>query len=262
MNSLMAWRCRRPSSTRNGPSWGKKEGHLTSEEQATGLLGDNWDHVALNPLTKFVVSLCCGKRTLEVTRQLLGDFKQRTEGRIPRLFTSDELSNYETALLETYGILTPVERQGTVGRFPNPVLRPLPELVYATVHKHRENGRVVKVDRRLIYGTERQLRRALKDSPLSSKVNTSYVERYNGTARHRNSRQVRKTYAFSKDWELHEHQSHLSMVGYNFCWTPRTLTRKAPEGHLQRRSPAMAQAVTDHVWTVRELITRQVVRRS
>ena len=87
------------------------------------------------------------------------------------------------------------------------------------------------------------------------------MERYNGTVRHRNSRQVRKTYAFPKDWELHEHQAHLSMAGYNFCWTPRTLTRNAPNGHLQQRSPAMAQGVTDHVWTERELITRQVARR-
>ena len=154
---------------------------------------------------------------------------------------------------------TPVERQGTVGRFPNPILRPPPELVYATVHKHRENGRVVKVDRRLIYGTEPQLRRALKDSPLSSTVNTSYVERYNGTARHRNSRQVRKTYAFSKDWELHEHQSHLSMVGYNFCWTPRTLTRKAPEGHRQRRSPDHQEETLNRS-VFRALLTRPLYR--
>ncbi len=208
-----------------------------------------------------MVSLACGKRTLEVTRELLQDFKRRTDGRIPELFTSDELPNYPTVLLETYGVLTPVERQGSVGRFPNPVLQPPPEMVYATVHKHRENGRVVKVDRCLIYGTEAQLKQALKSSPLSRKVNTSYVERYNGTARHRNSRQVRKTYAFSKDWDLHEHQSHLSVAGYNFCWTPRTLTQIAPEGRRQRRSPAMAQGITDHVWTVRDLITHQIVPR-
>jgi hypothetical protein len=222
-------------------------------------LGDDWDHVVLNSRTKFVVSLACGKRTLEVTRQLLQNFKQRTDGRIPELFTSDELANYPTVLLETYGVLTPVERQGTVGRFPNPVLQPPPELVYATVHKHRENDRVVKVDRCLIYGTETQLSAALKASPLSRKVNTSYVERYNGTARHRNSRQVRKTYAFSKDWDLHEHQAHLSVVGYTLCWAVRTLRQRGPDGRWQKRSPAMAQGVTDHVWTVRELITRQLV---
>jgi IS1 family transposase len=249
----------RPSSTKSGPSWEKKEEHLSPQEQELGRLGDDWDHVALNPQTKFVVSLICGKRTFSNTRQLLADFKARTDGSLPKLFTSDELSHYKRALLETYGTPTPRQRNGNRGRFPHPLLTPPADLVYATVHKHRRKGRVIRTEPRLIFGTPAQLQAALASSPVSSKVNTAFVERFNGTARHRNSRQVRKTYAFSKDWELHEHQSWLSLFGYNYLWTPRTLSAKDPNGRRIGQSPAMAQGITAHVWTVREFIRYQVV---
>jgi hypothetical protein len=246
---------------KSGPSWGKKEDPLTPEEQQQGRLGDDWDHVLVNPRTRFIVSLVCGKRTFENSLRLLQDFKTRTNGRLPDLFTSDELPSYERALLQTYGVLTPRQRQGDRGRFPDPVLEAPADLVYATVHKERENGRVVRVQQRLVFGTAQQLDRVLQASPVSGTVNTSFVERYNGTARHRNSRQVRKTYAFSKDWELHEQQSFLSMLAYNLCWTPRTLSVKNSQGRAQRRSPAMAQGVADHVWSVREFLRHQVVAR-
>jgi hypothetical protein len=215
--------------------------------------------VVLNPQTKFVVSLICGKRTFSNTRLLLQDFAARTAGRLPNLFTSDELSHYARALLETYGIPTPRKRNGSRGRFPHPLLTPPEGLVYATVHKHRRKRRIIRVEPRLLFGTSAQLEAALASSPVSSKVNTAFVERYNGTARHRNSRQVRKTYAFSKDWELHEHQSWLSLFGYNCLWTPRTLSRKDRDGRKIHQTPAMAQGIADHVWTVKEFIRYQVV---
>lgn len=246
---------------RSGHWWEKKEDNLTAEERQEGRLGDDWAHVVINAPTRYVVSLVCGKRTYENTLRLLQDFKRRTNGRLPNLFTSDELPNYKRALLETYGVPTPRDRQGERGRFPHPVLEPPSELLYATVHKEREKGRVVNVQRQLIFGTPERLCKVLQDSPVSSTVNTAIIERHNGTARHRNSRQVRKTYAFSKDWKLHECQSFLSMVGYNLCWTPRTLNVKESNGRTIKRSPAMAQGITDHVWTVREFLQRQVVGR-
>ena len=228
---------------------------------ATGLLGDDWDHVAFAPESDFVVSLVCGKRTLTQTRALLSDFQARTDGRVPALITSDELSNYERVILETYGQKTPRARRGTRGRFPNPILTPPAKLVYALLHKHRRNGRVVKIDVRQVFGTPKALALALLDSPVSTHVNTSFIERYNGTDRHRNSRKVRKTYAFSKDWERHEQASWLSCVGYNFCHAPRTRTGLTPDGHRFPRSPAMLQGLTDHVWFVGEILRHQIVPR-
>ncbi len=238
----------------------KKQDHLTPEERATGRVGDDWDHVALAPRTAFVVSVVCGPRTLRQTRDLLSDFQRRTDGRLPKLITSDELSNYQTVILETYGHKTPRVRHGDRGRFPHPTLTPPADLLYALLHKHRKNGRVVKIDTRIVYGTPEALDQALKESPVSRHVNTAFVERYNGTDRHRNSRKVRKTYAFSKDWDRHEEATWLSVVGYNYCWTPRTRRQQGPSGS-HPATPAMLQGVADRKWSADDVLRYQIVPR-
>jgi hypothetical protein len=91
------------------------------------------------------------------------------------------------------------------------------------VHKTREKNRVVKIDQRVIYGTVKAVVAALAASSVSDAVNTVFVERHNGTDRHRNARKARKTYRFSKDWEVHEAVSYLTLYSYNFCWPVRTL---------------------------------------
>lgn len=245
---------------RSGRSWGKKQDHLSAEELTSGRLGDDWDHVAFAPQTDFVVSVVCGKRTLTQTRTLLEDFKARTDGVLPKLITSDELSNYETVILETYGHKTPRVRNGDRGRFPNPILTPPADLLYALLHKHRKKGRVVKIDTRIVFGTQQALDQALADSPVSTHVNTSFIERYNGTDRHRNSRKVRKTYAFSKDWDCHEQATWLSVVGYNYCWTPRTRGQRGPDG-WQPATPAMLQGATDRKWSAKQILRHQIVPR-
>ena len=84
-------------------------------------------------------------------------------------------------------------------------------MTYATVHKEREDDRVVAIERRLIFGTERGLEEALEASLVSQAVNTSFVERQHGTDRGRNARKSRKTYRFSKDWRMHEAMTYFIM---------------------------------------------------
>ncbi len=137
---------------------------------------------------------------------------------------------------------------------------PSPDLVYATVHKEREKGRVVKVERRLVYGTPQQLEAALAASPVSKTVNTSFVERYNGTDRCFNSRKVRKTYAFSKDCELHEAASWTGVTVYNFCRPHRGLAIKCDEGRVQRRTPAMAAGLASRPLLLSDILHTQLFR--
>jgi hypothetical protein len=54
---------------------------------------------------------------------------------------------------------------------------------YATVHKHREDGRVVAVEQEQVFGTSEDLEEALGASTVSAKVNTSFLERQHGTDR-------------------------------------------------------------------------------
>jgi hypothetical protein len=73
------------------------------------------------------------------------------------------------------------------------------------------NGRVVAVEPRLVFGSEEELEEALCESCASSVANTSFVERQNATDRHRNARKGRKTYRFSKDWQVHEAMTYLTL---------------------------------------------------
>src|SRR5262249_13002053 len=135
--------------------------------------------------------------------------------------------------------------------------RRLPDgVVYATVHQHREGGRVIAVEARQGFRTPEALEGGLGEPAASHRVNPSLVERPNATDRGRNARKARTTYRFSKDWQVHEAMTYLTLYSYNFCWCVRTLRRKDERGHWQQRSPALAAGLTDHVWTWREGVTR------
>jgi len=93
-------------------------------------------------------------------------------------------------------------------------------------------------------------------------VSTSYVERQNGTDRHRNARKGRKTYRFSKDWQAHESLTFFTMYSYNFCWPARTLRQKLAPKKYRQRTPAMVAGLTDHVWSLSEWVAFPVCQRS
>src|SRR5262249_22552563 len=124
-------------------------------------------------------------------------------------------------------------------------------LVYATVHKTRENNRVVKVEARLGVGALLNLAGALGGAVLGC-VSTVFVERSNGSDRHRNSRKVRKTYRFSKDWGVHEALTYFTLYSSNFCWCVRTLREEVAPKRYRQRTPALAAGLADHVWRLEE----------
>ena len=234
---------------------GKKEKHCDRDDPDDDLCGDCWDHVALDPENRLVVSLVIGRRSEEHTQYLVEDFHRRTAGRLMNLMTSDENPAYAKAILEVYGEKVQPRPTGRPGRPRKAYKKPPKRLVYATVHKTRENNRVVKVESRLIYGTAVLLAAALLLSLVSEDVNTEFVERHNGSDRHRNSRKARKTYRFSKDWEVHEAVTYFTMYQANFCCPVRTLREKDEEGHWQPRTPAMAAGLADHVWPISEWLS-------
>ena len=194
--------------------------------------------MALDPESRLVVSLVVGKRTEEATHELVRDFHQRTGGRIMRLMTSDEYPVYATAIRATYGPVVTPPRTGRRGRPRRPYRAMPPEVTSATVHKVRENNRVVDVSTRVVFGTLAAVALALLASAVSWAVNTCFVERHNGTDRNRCSRKVRKSYAFSKDWDMHRAATWFSYFSYNFCWPVETLRQKDADDRWQRRTPA------------------------
>ena len=217
--------------------------------------------MAFDPTHRLVVSVVVGKRTEAHTRLLVEDFHRRTGGRVMDLMTSDELPAYAAVIREVYGSVVVPPRTGKPGRPAGPRVD-LPEpLQYATVHKTREANRVVAVDTRVIYGTALGVQAALERSATATSVNTAYIERHNGTDRHRNARKARKTYRFSKAWAAHEAMTHLSYYSYNFCWPVRTLRHRDEQGRWRPRTPAMAAGLADHVWSYEDWFTQPAVQR-
>jgi IS1 family transposase len=218
--------------------------------------------VALDPEHKLVVAVVPGKRTVATTEALVEEFRRRTGGRLMDLMTSDDYPAYETAILRAYGETVTPPRTGKPGRPRSPYRVPPSGLTYAAVTKRRAKGRVVAIGTRIVFGTIAAVALALGMSRVSRAINTAFVERENGTDRHRNARKARKTYRFSKRWRHHEAVTYLSLYCSNFCWPVRTLTHVDAQGHLRRRTPAMAAGLTDHVWSMAEWLSRPAVQRS
>ena len=237
---------------------GRKEKNCDPDDDRRG---DCWDHTAIDPETRLVVSLVVGKRTAEAVDEVVGDFHRRTGGRVMRLMTSDAYPAYADAIRDAYGQRVVPPRAGRPGRPRNPYTVVPPGVTYATVHKHRENGRVVRVSTRVVFGTLVAVALALAVSAVSRAVNTCFVERHNGTDRNRCSRKVRKSYAFSKDWDVHRAATRFSHFSYHFCWPVRTLRVRGADGRWRKRTPAMAAGLTDHVWPLSDWLTYPAVQR-
>ena len=217
--------------------------------------------MAIDAESRLVLSVVPGARDIENVEAVVADVKQRTEGRLLDLMTSDNDPAYETAILDAYGEEVATTPSGRPSRRMTPEKVPPPGLNYATVEKKREKGRVVEILTRVVFGTMATIAAVLAKSKVSRRINTSFLERQNATDRHHNARKVRKTYTFSKDWRVHESMTYFTMYSYNFCWPVRTLADRDERGQIRKQTPAMAAGLADHVWTMREWITMPAVQR-
>jgi len=212
----------------------KKQKHLTPREYERQLKGDQWCWVAIDARTKVLVQYEIGKRTYRLARDLLRHFRQRTDGTIPALVTSDEYGGYRIVLLDVYGVRTEGKRK----------VAP-PEMDYVVISKTREKGRVVAIDVKVIFGNAERLREKLANSPVSNNANVAFVERSHLSRRQFNRRLARKTLGFSKKLENHRWHFELETAIHNFV---------RPHRALNSRTPMMAADKTGHPWTVEELL--------
>jgi hypothetical protein len=113
----------------------------------------------------------------------------------------------------------------------------------------------------VVFGTMAAVTAALGLSRVSTAIHTAFVERQNGTDRHRNARKVRTTYRFSKRWAFPEAVTYLTLYIDNFCWPIRTLAIRDERDCWRQRSPAMAAGLTEHLWSMNEWFSMPAVRR-
>jgi len=250
--------------------WGfvhTKEAHLPCAKIYCETYGDAWVWLAFAPVWRLVLAFVVGKRTQENADLLLDRVKDVSDEHIP-FFTSDQLPEYDDALLHTYGVWVQPKRKGARGRCPLPRRVPTADLLYAQVVKVREHGRVTQVKTKVIFGKPEAIAEQLANSSVSDAINTSFVERDNLTQRQSNRRLTRRTNGFSKEIIWFEKQLWLSMAYYHFVLPHHSLRQrlKTPEptrgtGSPKRwkpLTPAMAADITDHIWTTTELLSFRV----
>lgn len=246
----------------------KKEGHLTAVEKIRMVYGDAWVWIAFAPEWRLVPAFVIGKRVQENADLLIERLKAVSCGHIP-FFTSDQLYHYPQALLNGYGLPeVRVHIPGKRGRKPKPKLLSPTPLLYAQVVKQRQSGRVVQVTQKIIFGNEAAIQARLAASTTSQTINTSFVERHNLTCRQGNGRLSRKVLSFSKDLTWMEKHLWLSLSYYHFVLPHASLAQLLPEpqptrgtGSLKKTwfvTPAMMAGITDHVWTMEELLSYRV----
>lgn len=214
---------------------------------------ERWLWVSFAPEHSLLLAIYVGPRTRECADAIVEQTSERIDEDELPLFVSDGLKHYINALLEKYHYMKEFPRTGKRGRPRKPIQIPLPELKYAQVVKKRKKGRVVSVEKRIVFGKK-------EDIP-ESEISTSYIERQNLTLRQENNRLTRKTLGFSKEDVWLDYQAAFYMTYYNFVRTHDAL--KIPmetrlHGNVwrkyQKRTPMMSIGVTDHVWSMVELL--------
>ena len=197
--------------------------------------------------TRLRVARGIAKTETEASQIVFETLKQRGHPDKPPPTISDGWGGIREAMLEVYGQVPPYSGRGR----PPSLKRPGQDWQYLQMVKQRENGRVIGTELRVIYGDEAEVLALLGQS-------TSYIERSNLTSRHFNSRLTRKTLAFSKTIAMHQAAAVLEDAYYNLVRPHKTLRQEviAPDRRWLPRTPAMVSALTDHIWTVKELFSK------
>ncbi len=132
----------------------------------------------------------------------------------------------------------------------------MPEgFLLAQVVKSRKGRRLAEVTRRVVVGTEDAVARIIAAPRGGTQINTAYIERLNATFRAHLAPLARRGRAIAHGTALVESGMWLVGCAYNFCGAHESLRLRAIGGRKwQERTPAMAAGLTDHVWTLEEIL--------
>ena len=161
---------------------------------------------------------------------------------------SDGWGGIDEAMIEVYGLVPEYSGHGR----PPTRKKPGSDWLYLQMVKQRDaRGHFAGTKLKVIFGSQTDVINLLGKS-------TAYIERSHLTSRLFNARQVRKTLAFSKDVDSYRSAATWEDSYYNWVRPHKSLrlpVQGVPGRKWQPRTPAMAAHLTDHVWTVKELVT-------
>jgi len=221
-----------------------------------------WVWVAMDPESKLLLAIDVGNRTLAMAQRVVHQVAQVLAPDCAPLFLTDGFREYLTALLTHYGYwVQPPRRQGK-GPAPKPRWMPLPQLLYAQVVKTVRRRRLVHVRHRVVFGTLEAVQQVL--AACGWQINTAFVERVNLSIRQHVAAVGRRVTTLCKGEDGMQQQLVLYHVYYNFCLPHASLRQPLPQpepthgtGSAKQwrpYTPAMAAGLTDHVWTLREVL--------
>jgi IS1 family transposase len=241
---------------------------VVSETEAIRRLSRSpqWVWTALDPVTKLLLTIDVGDRTLAMAQSVVHQVAQvLAPGCVPLVLT-DGFKEYTTALLTHYGQWVQPARQRAQGLAPKPRWMPLPQLLYAQVVKTVRRQRLVAVTHRVVFGTLDAVHQVL--APLGWQINTAFVERLNLTIRQHVAAIGRRVLTLCKGEDGLRQQLALYHCYYNFCLPHASLRLPLPQPEPTNGSgsarlwrpctPAMAAGLTDHVWTLRDVLLFRV----
>src|SRR4051812_48247224 len=166
----------------------------------------------------------------------------------PLLVLTDGWSAYPGSIRRAFR--EKVKQTAGVGRA---CLQVWPQLHIGTVIKRTEKKRVVEITRKMASGLLAQAEHLLMQSQGGSVLNTAFIERLNATFRERKARLTRKSRHAARRLQALETGMYLIGCSYNFCFAHHELSKAKHWG--MACTPAMASGLTDHVWSVGELLT-------
>ena len=226
----------------------------------------HWVWVAMDPESKVLLTMDVGERTLAMAQRVVHQVVQiLAPGCVP-LFLTDGLREYMTALLAHYGQWVHLPRRQAQGPAPKPRWMPLPGLLYAQVIKTMRRRRLVRVSHRVVFGTLEAVQQVL--AVCGWQINTAFIERVNLSIRQHVAAVGRRVSTLCKGEEGLRQQLALYQTDYNFCLPHASLRQALPQpeptkgtGSAKRWqpcTPAMAAGLTDHVWSLREVLLYRV----
>ena len=130
-----------------------KDGDVTEAEAIKRLSrSPHWVWVAMDPVSKLILTVDVGERTLAMAQRLVHQVTQVLAPDCAPLFLTDGFREYLTALVTHYGQWMQPERRQAKGPRPKPRWMPLPALLYAQVVKSYRRRRIVGVKHRVVFG--------------------------------------------------------------------------------------------------------------
>jgi IS1 family transposase len=236
-----------------------------SESEAIERLSHSphWVWTAIDPESKLLLSVQVGGRTLAMAQAMLHQLAQLLAPGCVPLFLSDGYAHYLTAIVTHFGRWVQPPRRQARGSAPKPRWMPLPALLYAQAVKTMRRRRLVEVKHRVVFGTQRAIEQVL--ATYGWHINTAFVERLNLSLRQRVAAMGRRSATPCKNQDGLRQQLVLFLVYHNFVLPHASLRQALAEPLLTNGTgsakvwrpctPAMAAGLTDHVWSLREVLS-------